>query len=318
MSLGGLKSGEEEKVEVTKESPVVIPESFFEALKREKPDGINWDRVDLAVSVLKGEKDAVTPKPPEVITDSQKFWRKMFENGDQPLYDKNKGPVKFDALREVFVNPASKSISEHVMAIDKDFRGGRDAGDIKERAQRVAVLIGIAGGFTLFDYITTKPFEGKFPVDKADASTLTPDVLKLNARNGAIMTLIDVMNDKYASALGNMLAEKLTGKRGFIHEVADKGADTVQVGFTKTKDLMNGATLESYLRILSQVPIAGALVEQAFVRLSLFQESSPLHTATGKMVYMALGVYTKFARAAAGKESPLNAEDVIGAAARTM
>lgn len=298
------------------EPPLVLPESFMDALKAQRPDGLNWDRIDGAIAVLKGEKDAVAPKPPDVVTESQKFWRKMLENGDQPLYDKNKGPVKFAAVKEVFNKFRSKSIGEHIMAIDKDFRGGRDAGGIKERAQRVAVLMGIAGGFTFFDYITTKPFEGRFPVNKADSSTLSADVLKLNSRNGAIMTLIDVLNDKYASALGNMLAEKLTGKRGFIHEVADKGADTVQVGFTKTKDLMNGATLESYLRILSQVPIAGALLEQAFVRLSLFQESSPLHTATGKMVYMALGVYTKFARAAAGKERPVTASDITEAMIR--
>ncbi len=270
------------------EQPVVIPESFFEALKREKPDGINWDRVDAAVSVLKGEKDAVAPKLPEPEpTESQKFWRKMFDKGDQELYNRQKGPVKFDALKEAFANPASKSIGEHIMAIDKDFRGGRDAGDVKERLQRISTLLGVLGLFTAFDWGTSKaiekPFNKIFPIFNASDK-------QYMAMREALKKVLEVMNDKYASVLGNMLIEKLTGKRGFIHEVADKGADTITVGIDGWDDWVNGSTLESAQRILFQIPIAGALLEQGLTRLSMFQEKSPLHTVTGKMIYMGFGV----------------------------
>lgn len=256
------------------------------------------------------------------ILNDQQYWQKIFQNGEYNLYDRNRKPVQWDAFRDAsyewVTDPAKfiKNFGTHIHNIDTDFRGGKDAGGAKERLERVGAMLGVIAAFTAFDYVTSKPFEGKFPVDKTDIKLLPPDVLRSNATNGAIMKFIDVLNDKYATALGNMLAERLTGKRGFIHEVADKGADTIQEGFSGSKDLMNGATLESYIRILSQVPIAGALFEQGVTRLALLQERSSLHTATGKMVYMALGVFTKFRRAAAGKESPVDAGDLLAAAAR--
>ncbi len=282
--IEGLKSWEEEKVEATKESPVVIPESFFEALKRERPDGINWDRVDAAVEEYKSLKNEFES------TKSQEFWRKMFDKGDQELYNREKGPVKFDAIKEAFANPTSKTLGEHIMAIDKDFRGGRDAGAAKERLQRVGSLLGVLVLFTAFDWGTSKaieePFNKMFPLEgKTDTQYL--------AMRGALKKILEVMNDKYASVLGNMLIEKLTGKRGFIHEVADKGADTITVGIDGWDDWVNGSTLESAQRILFQLPIAGALLEQGLTRLSMFQEKSALHTVTGKMIYMGLGIFLK-------------------------
>lgn len=231
----------------------------------------------------------VVKKLPE-YTESQLFWQKIFDNGDQPLYDTKKGPIKFDAVKEVFNNFNSKSVGEHIMAIDKDFRGGRDAGSMKERAQRVGVLMGVLGAFTAFDHVTSMWFDDdsfafkRYPRKTGD--------LRRDAKVEAFLKVAEVINDKYASALGNMLVENLTGKRGFIHEVADKGADTITVAFKDSMDdLVNGPNLESAQRILFQVPIVGALLEQGFTRLSMLQETSSIHTATGKAFYMAMGVY---------------------------
>lgn len=276
------------------EASSMSPELFREALERERPEGLDWDRIDAAVAVLKGEKE-VKPVEPEP-TESQKFWRKMFDNGDQVLYNREKGPIKFDALKLALTEASRdlptfiKNFGSHVHAIDTDFRGGRDAGDAKERLQRVGSLLGVLALFTAFDWGTSKavdgPFNKIFPLEgKTDTQYL--------AMRGGLRKIIEVMNDKYASVLGNMLVEHLTGKRGFIHEVADKGADTITVGIDGWDDWVNGSSLESAQRIAFQIPIAGALLEQGLTRLSMFQEKSPLHTVTGKMFYMGLGVYLR-------------------------
>lgn len=252
--------------------------------------------------------------------DRNLHWQKVFQVGEFTPYQKKE--IKWDALRNAWyaslINPAEflAHIAEHIRNIDIDLRGGKDIGGAKERLERVGALIGVIALFTAFDYATSKPFEKMFPLNKGEH--ISADELRMNARMGALKKIIEVMNDKYATALGNMFVEKLSGKRGFIHEVADKGADTLQVGFDEANDLVNGATLESYMRILFQVPVAGALFEQAITRLAMLQEKSSIHTATGKMLYMALGVYIKFTRAAAGKERAFNAGDALAAAARAM
>ncbi|MBI5019727.1 hypothetical protein HZB58_05675 [Candidatus Gottesmanbacteria bacterium] len=233
------------------------------------------------------------------MEDRKKHWEQVFQVGEHSPYDKKKKPPQFDALREALYEAIYKPgsfvshMGQHVRKIDADFRGGKDIGGAKERLERVAAFSGVIALFTAFDYATSKPLEKLFPVVKKDAKLMTPDDLRFNARVGGMKKVVEVLNDKYATALGNMLVEHLSGKRGYIHEVADKGADTLQVGFEKTNDLVNGATLESYMRIISQVPIAGALFEQVVTRLSMLQEKSSLHTATGKMLYMGLGVFIR-------------------------
>ena len=237
----------------------------------------------------------VSPKGPE-YTDSQLFWQKMFDNGDQVLYNREKGRIKTGALKAALSEAKTdlpafmQNFGKHVHAIDTDFRGGRDAGDVKERLQRTGTLLGVLGLFTAFDWGTSKaieqPFNRIFPLAGKTKETDKQYI----AMRGALRKVLEVMNDKYASVLGNMLVENLSGKRGFIHEVADKGADTITVGIDGWDDWVNGSTLESAQRILFQVPIAGAILEQGLTRLSMFQEKSPLHTVTGKMLYMGLGV----------------------------
>jgi len=254
----------------------------------------------------------------------QQHWQTIFQNGDYNLYDRNRKPVQWDAFRDAsyewVTNPAEfiKNFGTHIHNIDTDFRGGKDAGGAKERLERVGAMLGVIAAFTAFDYVTSKPFEGLFPEIK-DNGHLTKEEYRANGKNNAITKLIEVLNDKYATALGNMLGERLTGKRGFIHEVADKGADTIQTAYPNKlphsmNDWVNGATLESYIRIISQVPVAGALFEQGVTRLALWQERTPLHTATGKMIYMALGVFIRENR----KAAHMGTDEYAAAVARMM
>lgn len=274
-------------------------------------------------------KNGVSAWKEALAKDRQQHWQKIFQSGEYNLYDRERKPIKWDAFRDAcyqsITDPGEffKHFGEHVRKIDYEFRGEKDAGDAKERMERIGVLSGVIVLFTVFDYVSSKPFNRLIPIkpkfDKiGNKIDLSSDDLRFNARGEAIKKLIDVMNDKYATALGNMLVEKLSGKRGFIHEVADKGADTLQEGFGGLQDYVNGATLESYMRIISQIPIAGALFEQGVTRLAGLQEKSPVHTATGKMIYMALGVFIKNSRAAAGKERAINQTDIVELAARMM
>lgn len=272
---------------------LVFEQTFF----NEEPSVIAKDSVPgVEIPVVPSiSSPEVSKKAPE-YTESQLFWQKMFENGDQVLYNREKGSIKTDALKAALSEAKRdlpefmKNFGKHVHDIDTDFRGGRDAGDVKERLQRTGTLLGVLGLFTAFDWGTSKaieqPFNRIFPTE---GKTKDKDK-QYFAMRGALRKVLEVMNDKYASVLGNMLVENLSGKRGFIHEVADKGADTITVGIDGWDDWVNGSTLESAQRILFQVPIAGAILEQGLTRLSMFQEKSPLHTVTGKMLYMGLGV----------------------------
>lgn len=268
--------------------------------------------------------DVVSAWKKDLAAHEQKHWQKVLEMGDYTPYDKAKKPIKWDAFREAsyewITDPGKfiKNAGRHIRKIDYEFRGEKDIGGAKERLERVAALTGIITIFTAFDVATSRAAGRFLPIikDKEKNGTeikLSSDQLWYNAKNKAMRKLVNVMNDKYATALGNILAERLSGKRGFIHEVADKGADTIQEGFGGTLDKVNGATLESYMRIISQVPIAGALFEQGMTRIAMWQEKSSLHTATGKMLYMALGVFIGESRAASTQEK---AELIALAAAR--
>ncbi|MEK7577692.1 MAG: hypothetical protein AAB492_03720 [Patescibacteria group bacterium] len=323
--VAGLKSGEEEKVEATKETPVVIPESFFEALQREKPDGLNWDRVDLVVSVLKGEKDAVAPKAPEPEpTEWQAFFREMYQTGDRSPYKQKRGPVKFDALKDVFTNPTSKTIGEHIMAIDKDFRGGVEIGDMKTRGMRAAVMVGNMVPNIALDILTSLPpnliekilknplkdelktkhkqAEGEQMKSISEANPLgevsdetQQAIKKLNSKIDYINAggkLFEVMNDKNITAVGNTIMRQATGDKGwFTSEASDKLNDLLTYGFKdKIEDVSNGPTLESVFRIVYQVPVIGALVEQGWTRWSNFQSFNEYSKGNLKAAYVAVGL----------------------------
>lgn len=286
--------------------------TIVEKVLMEDPARIRMDRVEDAMSVLKGEKDAATPKPPEPEpTKSQLFWREMFQTGDLTPYDRNKKAPKWDAykaaMREMFTDPASfvKHFGEHVRKVDYELRGEKDIGDAKTRLQRIGILLLLGGVFWGFDYVTG-------PVWKTEFDRLTKgwkgDVKQRRALVAAVMKFVSVLNDKYATDLSNLAVDKLTGvKSGFNHQIADKGTDTINVGFVDVlEDKANAPMIESALRILFQIPVVGALIEQGAVRLTNFQEKSSLHTNFGKMNYVALGTYINIMRGLEGYRNESN------------
>jgi len=311
----GLKSGEEGV------------ESFFEALKRERPDGINWDRVDLAVAVLKGEKEAVTPKPPEPEpTESQKFWRDMYRTGKLSPYQKDRPPVEWSALidfgKKYFGHPIEfyKNGGKDIMDLDMRLRGGADKeynqlGDMSQRAKRMLVMAGNVVPFMTFDIVTSIPsglmFEYLEPRMKEDKKNVPAEDRKLhpervkNSLWGGAKKIIEVQNDKVVTALGDLWVQKFTGeKSGWIHEAADKSADLGQTASEDyLKDVINGPVLESVARFIFQIPIAGALFEQGFTRLSLLQEKSQLHKGIAKSFYMGVGTIFYILRGLKYKET---------------
>lgn len=248
--------------------------------------------------------------------DRKKHWEKVFQVGEHSPYQER--TMQWDAFREAWHESIErpgdflKNFGAHVHKVDTELRGGKDYGTAKERMERVASYAGMVALFTAFDYATSKPFEKFFKLHKGP--NLHPEDMRYNARMGAIKKIVEVMNDKYATALGNMVVQKLSGKRGYIHEVADKGADTLQVGWDEFNDLVNGATLESYMRILFQIPVAGALFEKLVTKVSMWQEKSSLHTATGKMLYMGLGVFIRDNR----KAGKMDEEFMANLLARTI
>lgn len=238
----------------------------------------------------------MSPEAKNVPTESQLFWRKMFQTGELTPYDREKPPIKWDAFvnasYEWINDPISfiKNFGEHVKNIDYEFRGEKDIGNAKERLQRTGALLGVFGAFFAFDYLTGPVWETEFNRHFPGTDSRKDPNNKVYA---AVRKFVSVLNDKYASDLSNLAVTELTGEKGgFNHQIADKGADTLNTGFAeKFDDKMNAPMIESVLRILFQVPIAGALLEQGAVRLTNFQEKSGLHTNFGKMVYMAVGEY---------------------------
>lgn len=314
---------------------VVIPESFVEALKAEQPDALNLDRIDGAIAVLKGEKDAVTPKPPDPEpTESQKFFREMYQTGDKSPYKVKRGPVKFDAFKEVFSNPTSKTFGEHIMAIDKDFRGGVEIGDMKIRGMRAVVMVGNMAPNIAFDIVSSIPpnlfekgFEEHLKVDmktakdKAKAEIaqtaiadkegkVTPETQALIdglttkvASVRMIGRIGEVMNDKNVTALGNTIMRQLTGEKGwFTGEASDKLNDLLTAGFRDVaEDFLNGPTIESAFRILYQIPVVGALIEQGWTRWTNFQSASEYSKGNLKALYTGIGLFIGVMRDVDGK-----------------
>lgn len=288
------------------EQPLVFPESFLEALKRERPDNFNWDRIEAAMDVLKGNKIAVAPTPPEPEpTESQKFWRDMYRSGNLTPYQKERQKVTvgqaIGMVKDAFTDPNLHGFEERVLTADLAIRGGSDKeynqlGDIKHRVKRMGVMVGNTVPFTAFDIVTSIP--SSFITEGLD---IWLDKQK-KASNGkakkfvegtwlGVKKVIDVQNDKDVTALGDMMVAKLTGEKGaWTHEAADKSADLVQTGWDEyLRDSINGPTIESIMRFLFQIPIAGAVIEQKWTRLSLWQEQSQLFKGMAKSFYMGIG-----------------------------
>lgn len=274
--------------------PQAIPESVLETFTSELKNSVEWKRIEDAMSVLKGEKEAVLPKAPEPEpTDSQKFWRKMFDVDNTP-YSKEFRPMKKEAF-EAFTHElthdfpnAVRNIAHHIHAIDTDIRG-RDAGGAKERVQRVATMLGVFTLFTAFDAGTSRPvqvLQKKYFPKKGDPTS------KRNARIDLGLKFVEVLNDKLATAYGDVLVSKLAGKKSFFTtEPTDKLADVGNVAFPKFEDLVNGPTLEALARILYQYPILGAYFEQFVAGIARVQGRDGVSKGIGKAMFMAWGRY---------------------------
>lgn len=303
--VAGLKSGEER--EATKETPVVIPESFFEALKRERPDGLNWDRVDAAVSVLKGEKEAVMPKSPEPEpTESQKFWRDMYRTGKLYPYQKDRPGVNLSAVAEAWKNPQSQGVDSKIMAVDLALRGGADKeynqlGDIEKRATRMGVMALNTIPAIGMDIVTSIPSNlGKRYIEhvldvKSNIEGATDEqkekIKKQKASLIGLNKMFEVMNDKNVTATGDWWVRKLTGEKdGWTGESDDKLADLItSAAKDKYEDFINGPTIESIMHIVYEIPIVGAMWEQGWTRLSVFQSDGPFHKGNMKGIFMGVG-----------------------------
>lgn len=312
-------------IEQSPERQGAVPQSILDVMTETFRGSVDAKRISDAMSVLTGEKEAVTPKAPEPEpTKSQKFWREMYQSGDKSPYKVKRGPVKFDALKEVFTDPSSKTFGEHIMAIDKDFRGGVEIGDMKTRATRAAVMIGnmvpniaLDTGSSLIPNLIEKSLkdplksELKIKNDLADQERINTrtegkplgevseatkqDIKKLRANIGYINAggkLFEVMNDKSVTAFGNTIMRTATGEKGwFTCEASDKLNDLLTYGFgDKIEDVSNGPTVESIFRIAYQVPIFGALIEQVWTRWSNFQSSNEYSKGNLKAVYVAIGL----------------------------
>lgn len=295
--------------EKVRETPVVIPESFFEALKRERPDGINWERANLAVAVLKGEKDAVTPKPPEPEpTESQKFFREMYRTGKLSPYQGNNRPkINLKNGIEAWKNPQTQGVESKIMALDLALRGGADKeynqlGDMSKRATRMAVMVGNMVPFTIFDILTSIPgnlflkgveiYKARHNDGKGKGNN--DQQVRLTTIAGALdgpRRVFEILNDKITTAFGDKLVQTLTGEKGgWIHESSDKTGDFLDgaVGMYY-EDAVNGPMVESAMRFMYEIPVFGALVEQGWTKLSAWQEQSPFSKAFGKAIFGGMG-----------------------------
>lgn len=258
-----------------------IPDALLEKLKTERVDGLNWDRLDEAFKVLRKPPD---PEP----TKSQKFWRKMFDVDNSP-YTKEPREINWKSALDEYTSIFSdvSELPKHIRNIDTHLRG-RDAGDMKERVQRVLAMAGMMGTFVAFDYVTSWPikklFEAYLP--------LRGDTSDHDAAIQAAAKFIEVSNDKLATAWGDDVATMLTGKKtSFTTEPTDKLADIGNLVLTKYEDMINGPVLEGLFRIIYQYPIFGALFEQAVARIDRLQSKNAAAKGVGKAIYMALGRY---------------------------
>jgi len=299
-------------------------ESFKKAFDELKPDGLEWSRVEAALS----------PKAPEPeSTEEQKFWRDMYRSGKLSPYQKDRPGINAAVVAEAWKNPQSQGTDSKIMAVDLALRGGADKeynqlGDMSKRATRMAVMAGnmvpnIAADIALsippnllikaFDEHWKSNFNAikqKVKEERQSAEGITPQTQTaydvIARKVGAIKMLGrvgDVMNDKNVTAIGNTIQRQLTGEKGwFTGEASDKLNDLLTFGFAdRIEDFANGPAIESAFRITYQVPVFGALVEQMWTRWTNFQSSSEYSKGNLKAIYAGVGMFIGILRDVDGK-----------------
>lgn len=304
-------SENKEPVKPQERPSVVIPESFFAALQRERPDGLNWDRIDAAVAVLKGEKEAVTPKPPEPEPTRQQQWlRKVLETGDQsPLIVRD---VNWDALNTAvkeFREKPGDFFKKQMWDMDKALRGGRDLKGWKERGERVGVFGVIMAAAMAMDLVMSDSV-----LNPVFAKRENGQRVRLSQKDGASQLhkwfgqpkyewakygrgkakLLSYFTDKFVVNGVNFLLQKATAdKTKLVREFTEQIGDFGNIISDPYDDLVNGTSVEMVVRILSQVPLLGAPVEQIFARINKGIETNAITKLTGKAVSIGAGVLVK-------------------------
>ena len=245
----------------------------------------------------------------------QDFYKDMYQTGKRSPYQKDRPGIDLKKEGEAWKDPATQGETSRIMAVDIALRGGADKeynqlGDMGHRAQRMAVMVENMLPNIALDILTSIPanladkavtdvLKGKIEVAKKLGDSLDNKKLvdRLNFQLGsfkAFARLFSVMNDKNVTAFGDTLMKWRTGeKQGwFTGESSDKLNDLVTAGYPeRIEDFVNGPTIESAFRILYQIPVLGALIEQLWTRWTLFQSKSAYHKGNLKGAYAAAGMF---------------------------
>lgn len=246
-------------------------------------------------------------KKVEEPTESQKFWRDAYRTGELSPYQKDRPKINLKAAADAWKDPQSQGVESRIMAVDLALRGGADKdynqlGDMSKRATRMAVMVGNTVPFMAFDILTSIPgnlfLEGVEIYKTRHAASRSGGAAAEQARLAALTGALDgprrvfeILNDKMTTALGDKLVQTLTGEKGgWIHESSDKTGDFLDgaVGMYY-EDSVNGPMVESFMRFMFEIPVAGALIEQGWTKLSAMQEKSPFTKAFGKAIFGGLG-----------------------------
>lgn len=262
-----------------------IPESFWEKLKAERPDGLNWDRVDDAFNVLR--------KPPEPEpTPTQKWARKVFESHDQNPYKSREGKWQAhkDAVKTLVIHPVD--FFRDVREWDKKLRGGRDLGSISDRIERSSIFTTLMLASMGVDLFASETFFMR--VTNALRKNRNSDPITSPKEHRVANTLrfaTDIVEDKFVVGLVNVGLEQITGDKKFVSEWSEQFSDFINKAFPEYADVANGTAVECFVRVLSQFPITGSVIENVHGAITRRSDRNSLTKGLGKAIAIGAGVY---------------------------
>lgn len=272
------------------------------------------------------------PKQGSELTRAQLWARKVLETGEQSPHILRKPTYTsfIDAAWTLLDSPGDffRHMDDHILQIDKDLRGGRDLGGIKDRSERVAVFTGILVGSLGLDAAASKRVINYVFAPKEDGKRIASQKGDGNkfayAWKGSWeddAAFFEVFGDKFIVNGVNYLLQQYTDtKSNLVPEFSEQIADMLTTIFrdkqiqniTKHKatvdinDFINGTAIEMVFRILSQVPIAGAMVEMPLQKMNAIVETNKITKLTGKAVAIWAG---RRIRRVLGKNEAFNKGD---------
>ncbi|MDP1722570.1 MAG: hypothetical protein Q8L37_05160 [Candidatus Gottesmanbacteria bacterium] len=196
-----------------------------------------------------------SPEAPE-YTATQKLMQKLLEVGSHSLLEEGKDVVESrekvaKTLGELFNRIAKNPINipGHYHEVDAFIRG-RDPGDIKTWTARNITNISIGLAATGVDYLDTILTSG----------------LSLTGILSPIGNVIEYLTDSAITVGANQLVRNTTGQKDAhypspLSEIISTALNWPEV----TKPFADGVNIEASYRILSSIPIAGALVERSYI-----------------------------------------------------